>query len=163
MFDNKEMSVKYNQSITGVKKFPFREMEPSVAFHHQHGPFDLPKVVALKIQKTPRSPIHKTNNKPAPLEREQNKKVHKKKEMRWCSKFPSRYLPLDARNQKPTRKACWRTRSVSLVRFLFIATSSGSCNISSNRFSLFIIIRPKREAQSTQTRVSGETSNVELK
>lgn len=69
-------------------KSPFREMEPSVTFHHQHGPFDLPKVVAVKIQKTPPSPIHKTNNKPAPLEREQNKKVHKKKEMRWCSKFP---------------------------------------------------------------------------
>ena len=156
------MSVKYNQSITGVKKFPFREMEP-FTFHHQHGPFDLPKVVALKIQKTPPSPIHKTNNKPAPLEREQNKRSTKIRKWDDALNSHSWYLLLDARNQKPTRKACWRTRSVSLVRFLFIATSSGSCNISSNRFSLFIIIRPKREAQSTQTRVSGETSNVELK
>lgn len=64
---------------------------------------------------------------------------------------------LSGGQENHTRKACWSTRRVSLVRFLFIATSSGSCNISSNRFSLFYNIASK---QQTKFRMSKSTKDT---
>lgn len=155
VFGNKEISHwSICQSIQGVKKTsPLLERW----YHHQNGQYDLPKVVGTWNSKTPLSYQFTKRTTHPPQEREIKKDYGKeqqtlpwdwenkikrpyKKEMRWWAKFPS-----NTRNQNPTRKACWRTRSVSRVRFLFIATSSGSCNISSNRFSLFFYHKNKKK------------------